>query len=181
MAWKQIDFRLLGIAGAILAVAVGAAWVTIVIFRDLFPAIAHQTIWDEISGPTIAAVTIITIKSLLYREKVFHLMVVMDVPGMNTVDLYLLRRRSGWGLLLMPALQREALIDGRDALIRNIFWWGVFGVDRCTFCIKFGDNDTTCRYVELPRALYRAHATIRVRLGELSEAQPLIVSRQHIE
>jgi hypothetical protein len=178
---KQIDLRLLGIAGAILAIAFTAAGVAIYLFRYFLPQVAADTIWDELTGPTIAALVIFGIKSLLFREKVFHLMVAADVPGLSTVNLYLLRRRRGWGMVFMPRFRREALINDRDAFIRNIFWWGVYGVDDCRLCIRFGDSDMNCRYVDLPRALYRPHATIRVRLSELNANQPLVISHQHVE
>ncbi len=178
---QRIDFRLLGIAGAILALAVTAAWTATVLFRYWFPYTAAETIWDELTGPTIASLVIFGTKALLYREKIFHLQVTMDVPDITTVNLYLLRRRGGWRLLLMPTFQREALIHDRHTFIRNVNWWGVYGVDRCVLCLKLEAHDTNCRYVELPRSLYRSHATIRVRLNELSEQQPMIVSPQHIE
>jgi hypothetical protein len=178
---NRIDFRLLAIAGAIVSIALVAAWAATALFRYLFPSIAAETIWDEVTGPTIASLVAIAIKSLLYRKKIFHLMVTTDVPDIHVANLYLLRRRGGWGLIFMPRYQREAMIRDRDTLIRNINWWGVYGVDRCLLCIKYDDNDTNCRYVEIPRSLYRAYVTIRVRLSELSEHQPLVVSRQHIE
>jgi hypothetical protein len=178
---NRIDFRLLGIAGAILAFALTVAWAATALFRSLFPSIAAETIWDELTGPTIASLVIIGIKVLLYREKIFHLLVTMDVPDIRRVTLYLPRRGNGWGLLLMPRYQREAMINDSHTFIRNIHWWGVYGVDRCTMCIKFDNHDTNCRYVELPRSLYRAHATIRVHLSEVSEQQTLIVSPQHVE
>jgi len=178
---NRIDFRLLGIAGAILALALSMAWAATALFRSLFPSLAAETIWDELTGPTIASLVIIGIKALLYREKVFHLEVTMDVPEIHRVNLYVLRRRSGWGLVLMPRYQREAMINDRHTFVRNIHWWGVYGVDPCTLCIKFDKHDAKCQYAVLPRTLYQAHATVHVRLSELNEQQPLIVSPQHIE
>jgi hypothetical protein len=178
---NRIDFRLLAIAGAILSIALAAAWATTALFRYLFPVISAETIWDDVTGPTIASLVAIAIKSLLVRKKIFHLLVTTDVPGISTVNLYLLRRHEGRGLVFKPTFQREAMINEKDTLIRNINWWGVYGVDRCLLCIKFDDNDTNCRYVEIPRSLYRAYVTFQVRLSELSEHQPLVVSRQYIE
>jgi len=82
---------------------------------------------------------------------------------------------------MMPRYQREAVINDSHTFVRNIHWWGVYGVDPCTMCFKFHARDTKCHYVELPRSLYQAHATVHVRLSELSEPQTLMVSRQHIE
>jgi len=79
MTWR-IDFRLLAITAAILSIALTAAWGATTLFRFLFPSLAAETIWDELTGPTIASLVIIGIKALLYREKVFHLQVTMDVP-----------------------------------------------------------------------------------------------------
>jgi hypothetical protein len=178
---NRIDFRLLAIAGGILSVALAAAWAATALVRYLFPVLSAETIWDDLTGPTIASLVAIAIKSLLYRENIFHLLVTADVPGIRVANLYLLRRRGGRGLIFMPRYQREAMIQDRDTMIRNINWWGAYGVDRCQLCIKFDDNDTNCRYVEIQRSLYRAFVTIRVRFSELSEHQPLVVSHQHIE
>ena len=138
---NRIDFKFLGIVGAIVLVALTAAWAVIVLFRYFLPHLAAETFWDELSGSTIAALVIIGIKSLLLREKLFHLLVTADVPGVSTVHIYLQRRRSGRGLVFNPVFQREAIISDKDALIRNISWWGVYGVDRCTLCVYFGDSD----------------------------------------
>ena len=178
---NRIDFRFLGIVAAIVAIALTAAWAAIVFFRYLFPHLAAETFWDEFSGLPVAALATIGVNSLLLRRQIFHLLVTMDVPGISAVDLYLLRRRDGRGMVFVPTLLREAVINDRDALIRNINWWGVYGVDRCTLCFYFGNGDTNCRYVVVPGTLYRSYATIRVRLGELSEHRPLIVSRRHLE
>lgn len=177
----RVDFRLLVITGAIISIALAAAWGATTLFRYLFPSLAAETIWDELTGPTIASLVIIGIKAILYREKVFHLQVTMDVHEIHRADLYLLRRRGGWGLVLMPRYQREAMINDNHTFVRNIHWWGVYGVDPCMLCIKFSARDTKCHYVELPRSLYQAHATVHVRLSELSEQQTLVVARQHIE
>ena len=127
MRFRTIDFRLLGIAGVILAVALGTAFGTIELFRELFPVVAKQTFWDEITGPTIAALVILGIKWLLYREKVFHLLLIMDVPATETAQLYVLRRQRGIGLVFMPTLCREAMVRAPDTMIRNVFWWGCTG------------------------------------------------------
>jgi hypothetical protein len=178
---NRIDLRLLGIAGAILAIALTGAWLSIALFRYLFPHLAAETFWDELSGLPIAALVTIGIKWLLLREQTFHLLVTTDVPEIGTVNLYLRRRREGRGIVFLPAFRREAVIKDRDTLIRNINWWGVYGVDRCTLRFDFSGDDTNGRYVEIPTALCHTHGTIRLRLGELSEHKPLIVSRQHIE
>jgi hypothetical protein len=178
---QKIDVKFLAIAGAILAIAFIAAWITIFLFRHFFPDIAIHTFWDELSGPTVATLVVFGIRSLLYRERIFHLMVTMDVPDLRVAHLWVPRRRRGWGMVFVPNLQREALIQDRDTLIRNIFWWGVYGVDRCTVCITFGDSDTGCCYLMLPRAPHQSHATIRVRLSELLELQSFMVSPHHIE
>ena len=88
-----------------------------------FPHPAAEAFWDELPGLPIAALVSFGVKSFLVREEVFHLLLTMDVAGINTVNLKLYRRRGSFGLLLMPTLQREAIIYERDTLVRNISWW----------------------------------------------------------
>ena len=151
------------------------------IFRETFPVLANQTIWDEITGPTIAALVILGIKWMLYREKVFHLLIVVDEPAGNTASLYVLRRQLNWDMIFLPTFQREDMIYGPQTLVRNVFWWGVFGVDRCTLDVRFGDSDATSHIVHIPRWPYRAYATIRLHMSELSDARPFLVTPEHFE
>ena len=160
---KQIDYRLLGITGGIVAIALTVAWMSIVLFRYLFPALAAETFLDELSGLPIAAMVTVGGQWLLLREEVFHLLLTVDMPDINIVNLQLLRRRSGLGLLFMPAYQREAIITEGTTLIRNISWWGEHGVDVCRLCFYVGDIDTPGHLLDLPRGLIHAHATINIK------------------
>lgn len=177
---KNIDLKFLLIVGVILLVAFTAAWITIVVFRIILPAVAESTFWDELSGPTVATLVILGIKWLLYREMVFHLLITADIPGTENAQIWILRRRAGQGLILLPRLQREALISQPVTLVRNVFWWGVYGVDRCALYVRFGEGDTSSHVVEFPRGLYHAHAIVRVRLSELT-APRLVITGAHIE
>jgi len=178
---NRIDLRLVAIGSATVLLAGAAGWAGVDLFRHWFPNLSAETFWDELSGLPIAAIFAIAAKSILLREKIFHLMVTVDVPGVQAVNVYLLRRRKGWNIIFMPALQREAYIAGRDTMIRNIRWWGISGIDVCTLCFNFGDSDQNGRYVRIPKASCRPYDTVQLRLSELSDRRPLTVSRQHVE
>jgi len=178
---NKIDFRFLWISGAIVTVALATATAAIWTFRYLFPHLAAETIWDELSGSTIAALFIFGLKALLLREQVFHLLVTADLPEVRSIHVFLLRRNPGWGLMYVPTFQREAMIHNHDALIRNISWRGVYGVDRCTLCVKFDADERKFQQVIVPKVPRRTHFTIRLRLSDLRENKPLILSVQNIE
>ena len=97
---RRIDVRLLVSATAILTLAV--AWLVIWLFRRVLPAIAADTIWGELTGPTSAALVVLGIEMPLCREKVFYPLAIADVPGMRRVHLFLLRRDRRLGSCSCP-------------------------------------------------------------------------------
>jgi hypothetical protein len=171
----------LAITSVILVIAFALGWGAISLFRFLFPAVAAHTFWDEITGPTIVALAIVLIKWLLYREVVFHVWVDVGIVGDSPVHLWVQRRRRGWGLLFLPAFEREALIWEHQSMIRNAFWWGVFGVDRCLLRFEYDAPKPAWRLVEVPWQAVRPYATIRVSLGEATNTQPLVVAKEQVD
>jgi len=162
---RYIDFKLLSISAAILSVAVALAWAAIELFRQLFPVLSENTFWDELTGPTIAALVLVAVKMLLYRKRTFHLEIISDRKATRT-QVLILRRETGLRLIYMPRFWKEAQLSGGRQLVRNIFWWGVWGVDRCLLCIRTGDQDP-CRMVELPVGSAEDFATVQLALKQL--------------
>ena len=101
---QQIDYRLLIIASGIVTFALTIAWAGIILFRYVFPELAAETFWDELSGLPVAALVTYGGQWLLLREQVFHLLLSVNIPGVHTVNLQLLRRRSALGLLFRHSL-----------------------------------------------------------------------------
>lgn len=177
---NRIDLRLIFISGFIALVSLSVAWAAIILFRYFFPQLAAETIWDELAGLPIAALISFGVKYILVREQLFHLLVTMDVDGISIVNLKLLRRRDGVGVLFMPTLFKEAIIYNQDTLVRNISWWGVYGVDVCRLCFYADNNQQEYGSLEIPGSLVHSYASVHVKLSELSEGSPLIVDQRHV-
>ena len=86
MRIKQIDYRLLGITGGIVVIALTVSWLGIVLLRYLFPALAAETFLDELSSLPIAAMVTVGGQWLLLREAII------------TERTTLIRNISWWGV-----------------------------------------------------------------------------------
>jgi hypothetical protein len=172
---KRIDLRFIGITFVILVVSFGASLGAIHLFRIMFPILAAKTFWDELTSlPTFAIFTYGAKLGLVY-EQVFHLLIDVDVPGVDIVHIDLTRRGVGLLVFLRPGVYREALVSDHGAIIRNITWWGIRGVDKCILCLHFGSRSADCHYVVIPRGSCRPYETVEVRLSELVAGQYYVV------
>ena len=104
----------------------------------MFPHLASETFWDKLAGLPIFAIVTYGARFFLIYEQIFHLFVHVDIHGVDTVHIDLIRRMEWLHVFYIPAVHREALVSDEETLVRNIKWWGVRGVDRCIFCFRFG-------------------------------------------
>ena len=177
----RIDYRMLVISSAILAIAFALGWSATSLFRLLFPLVAASTLWDEITGPTVVTLALLMIKWLMYRQMVFHVWLTADITGDSPVHMRVQRRRRGWRMFLLPVFDREALVSEPYAMIRNVFWWGVFGVDRCVLRFERDAPKPTQHLIEVPQRVVRSHATVRVTLSAQADSLPHVVTKEQVE
>jgi len=176
---RSIDFRLLWISAAILSVAIVLAWLAIEMFRQLFPVISENSFWDELTGPTIGALAILAIKMLLYRQRTFHLQIVSKQRAAS-VYLSLLRRDAGFRLIYLPRFRPEAVVAGRPGMVRNVFWWGIRGVDLCLLCVKTAPNGA-CRMIEIPAGIIDDFGTVRLSIDRLTPKRHYRVTMHDVD